>query len=67
VSAITTVTIRGLDPETHARLHIEATRHGRSMEAEARAILQECLTPRYSERGLGSRIHERFVGLEGKP
>lgn len=36
------------------------------MEAEARAILQECLTPRYSERGLGSRIHERFVGLEGK-
>jgi antitoxin FitA len=36
------------------------------MEAEVRAILRERLTPRNSERGLGSKIHERFAGLEGE-
>jgi antitoxin FitA len=59
-----TLTIRGLDPVTHARLRVEAARHGRSMEAEVRAILQERLTPGPDERGLGSRIHARFEGLE---
>jgi antitoxin FitA len=66
VSAISTLTIRGLDPEVHARLRIEAARHGRSMEAEVRAILQERLVPRHSERGLGSSIHERFAELGGQ-
>ena len=64
--AIATLTIRGLDPETHARLRIEAAHHGRSMEAEVRAILQERLAVRHSERGLGSSIHERFAGLGGE-
>ena len=66
VRTIATLTIRGLDPETHARLRIEAARHGRSMEAEVRAILTERLTPPAAERGLGSRIHARFAGLEGE-
>ena len=57
-----TLTIRGLDPVTHARLRVEAARHGRSMEAEVRAILEEQLTPHADERGLGSRIHARFEG-----
>jgi antitoxin FitA len=60
-----TLTIRGLDPVTHARLRVEAARHGRSMEAEVRAILQERLMLRSTERGLGSRIRARFQGLEG--
>jgi plasmid stability protein len=60
-----TLTIRGLDPVTHARLRVEAARHGRSMEAEVRAILQERLMPSAGERGLGSRIRARFAGLEG--
>jgi antitoxin FitA len=60
-----TLTIRGLDPVTHARLRVEAARHGRSMEAEVRAILQERLASHGGERGLGSRIHARFQGLEG--
>lgn len=60
-----TLTVRGLDPVTHARLRVEAARHGRSMEAEVRAILQERLTPGPAERGLGSRIRERFRGIEG--
>ena len=31
-----------------------------------RAILTERLTPPAAERGLGSRIHARFAGLEGE-
>ena len=60
-----TLTIRGLDPVTHARLRVEAARHGRSMEAEVRAILHERLAPSTGERNLGSRIRARFQGLEG--
>jgi plasmid stability protein len=32
--------IRNLAPEVHARLRLRAARNGRSMEAEARAILE---------------------------
>ena len=60
-----TLTIRGLDEETHARLRIRAAQHGRSMEAEVRTILAECLTPYAPDFGLGSRIHARFAGLGG--
>lgn len=64
VSTVATLTIRGLDAVTHARLRVAAARHGRSMEAEVRAILQERFAPQADERGLGSRIHARFEGLE---
>ncbi len=57
---MSTLTIRGLDDETHARLQVQAAQHGCSMEAEVKAILEESLTP---PRGLGSRIHARFAGL----
>ncbi len=59
------LTIRGLDEETHARLRVEAARHGRSMEAEVRAILRERFATPAPERGLGTRIHERFAALGG--
>jgi antitoxin FitA len=62
-----TLTIRGLDPAVHARLRVEAARHGRSVEAEARAILRDRLMLSADERGLGSRIHARFQGREGDP
>jgi plasmid stability protein len=62
---VTTLTIRGINPVTYARLSIEAARHGRSVEAEARAILQERLMPSADQPGLGSRIQARFQGLEG--
>lgn len=62
---MTTLTIRGLDPQTHARLRVAAARNGRSMEAEVRAILHERLAPRSDERGLGTKIHERFRTLHG--
>jgi plasmid stability protein len=58
-----TLTIRGLDNETHTRLRVQAARHGRSMEAEVRAILQDSLAPPPAARGLGSRIHARFAAI----
>lgn len=60
-----TVTVRGLDDELHARLRIRAAQHGRSMEAEVRAILQEQLSAPPPARGLGSRVHARFAALGG--
>lgn len=60
-----TLTIRGLDEQIKARLRMNAARHGRSMEAEARAILQEALPQPPYEGGLGSRIHARFAALGG--
>jgi predicted nucleic acid-binding protein len=66
VLEMATLTIRGLDPQTHARLRIQAARHGRSMEAEVRAILEERLAPRPGERGLGTKIHQRFGDHRGR-
>jgi antitoxin FitA len=60
-----TLTIRGLDPVTFARLEAEAARHRRSIEAEVRAILQERLATGSTEPGLGSRVRARFEGLTG--
>jgi plasmid stability protein len=60
-----TLTIRGLDDETKARLRVSAARHGRSMEAEVRSILEEALPPQQASGGLGSRIHARFAEVGG--
>lgn len=60
-----TLTIRGLDDETKARLRVRAAHHERSMESEVRAILQAALDQPVAQRGLGSRIHERFAALGG--
>lgn len=59
------LTIRGLDDETHARLRVRAAEHGRSMEAEVRAILQETVSSPALAAGLGTRIHERFAAISG--
>jgi antitoxin FitA len=40
---MTAVSIRNLDPEVKARLRVRAAEHGRSMEAEIRAILSEAV------------------------
>ena len=63
MAAITTLRISGIDPETYARLRLAATRHGRSVEAEAQAILQARLAQGRTEGGLGTSIHERFASL----
>ncbi len=38
-----TITVRQLDETVHRRLRERAARHGRSMEAEARAVLAEAV------------------------
>jgi plasmid stability protein len=60
-----TLTIRGLDDETKARLRVRAARQGRSMEAEVRAILEEALPSPQVSGGLGSRINARFADVGG--
>jgi plasmid stability protein len=62
-----TLTIRNLDQAVKERLRIRAAEHGRSMEAEARRILQMALgdSPRAPERNLYERIHARFAALGG--
>jgi plasmid stability protein len=62
-----TLTIRNLDQAVKERLRIRAAEHGRSMEAEARRILQTALgeSARAPERNLYERIHARFAALGG--
>lgn len=61
-----TLTVRNLDDAVKGRLRVRAAENGRSMEAEARAILRDTLLgPDTSAIRLGSRIHERFAGLRG--
>lgn len=59
-----TLTVRGLDERTHAALRVRAARHGRSMESEVRAILDELLSAPSAPSGLGSRIHARFTAMD---
>ncbi|MES1927386.1 Arc family DNA-binding protein [Salinisphaera sp. T31B1] len=40
------VTIRNLSEETHRALKVRAAKHGRSMEAELRAILESAVRPK---------------------
>lgn len=61
-----TLTIRQIDEGTKAALRRRAAEHGRSMEAEVRAILASALSrPEPGERGLGTRIHQSFATLGG--
>jgi plasmid stability protein len=60
-----TLTIRDVDEELRAKLRVRAARHGRSMEAEVRAILHDALAKPASRDGLGRRIHQRFAPIGG--
>jgi plasmid stability protein len=60
-----TLVIRELDDELKARLRVQAAEHGRSMEAEARAILAAAVSGRRPPRQLGSHIRGQFADLGG--
>lgn len=67
-SALASLTIRNLDDATKAQLRLQAARHGRSMEEEARTILRQAVgVPAHVSGGLGlgSRIHAHFAALGG--
>ena len=60
------VTIRKLSPETHRALKARARGHGRSTEAEIRAILDAAVKPAEGA-GIGSalaKLGRRFRGIE---
>lgn len=59
------LTIRNLDDSIKAKLRLVAATHGHSMEEEARQILRRALLAKGQEKGLGSRIHERFAAAGG--
>ena len=67
-----TIVIRNLDETVKRRLQVRAALNGRSMEAEARAMLTlvaeksldaAAISP--LNRGLGTAIHELFAPLGG--
>ena len=63
-----TLTISNLDERTKTQLRIQAARHGRSIEEEARTILRSAIETRQpvgAGKGLGSRIHQHFAQLGG--
>lgn len=59
-----TLTIRDFDDELKAGLRMRAAKHGRSMEAEVRAILRSALTKPSSELGVARRIQQRFADVD---
>ena len=60
-----TLTVRGLDDATKAALRVRAARNGRSMEAEARALLQAAVASEEVGGGLGTSIQRRFATVGG--
>lgn len=59
------VSIRGLDEEVKRRLRVRAARHGRSMEAEIRAILTETVREPTEPEGLMTALLDRFGAIGG--
>lgn len=60
-----TLTIRNLDETVKRNLRMHAAMQGCSMEEAARRILRNTLIPEDEEKGLGSKIHKRFVKIGG--
>lgn len=60
------LTIRKLDDAVKARLRIRAAQNGRSMEEEARLLLEESLaTPREQPKNLAQAIRDIMAPLGG--
>lgn len=59
---MTILTVRGLDPTVHARLRERAARHGRSMEAQARALISDAVLRNDEPVDLVALIRDRFAG-----
>jgi len=57
--------IRDLDEDVKARLRVQAAEHGRSMEAEARALLAAAVSGWRPPRGLASYIRGQFAEIGG--
>ena len=60
------LTIRNIDESLKAKLKIMAAQQGVSMEEQTRRILREAvLVKPKKNKGLGTRIHQRFANVDG--
>lgn len=60
------ISVRDLDEDVTSRLKVRAARHGRSMEAEVRAILTEAVAAdEDGQPNLAQATRERFAALGG--
>jgi plasmid stability protein len=58
------ISVRDLDDDVAARLKVRAAQHGRSMEAEVRAILTETVSVAEEKRiNLAQAIREHFGAI----
>jgi plasmid stability protein len=62
---VAALSIRDLDDEVRDRLRVRAAQHGRSMEAEVRAILADAVGVSAGPTGLAQAILARFGDLGG--
>lgn len=60
---MSTLTIRQLNEHTHARLRGRAAKHGRSVEAEVRAILDAAVD--LPEENILLALHATFAEVSG--
>jgi plasmid stability protein len=63
--AVASMTIRNLDEKLKARLRVQAAKHGRSMEDEARDILRSALSTASFRASLVKSIRRRIEPLGG--
>lgn len=59
------VSVRDLDESVRERLRVRAALHGRSMEAEIRAILTDAVAQPADSGGLAQTLLSRFGDLGG--
>jgi plasmid stability protein len=59
------VSIRDLDDSVKEKLRVRAARHGRSMEAEMRAILTDAVADDSARTGLFDALVDRFARIGG--
>jgi plasmid stability protein len=59
------LSIRDLDDTVKEKLRVRAAEHGRSMEAEVRAILAEAVDEPERSSGLFTALTDRFADLGG--
>jgi plasmid stability protein len=66
VVGVAAISVRDLDEDVAIRLKVRAARHGRSMEAEVRAILTDAVTAAEDEQfNLAEAVRERFAAIGG--
>jgi antitoxin FitA len=62
---VAAVSIRDLDDSVKEKLRVRAARHGRSMEAEMRAILTDAVADDSARTGLFDALIDRFARIGG--